>query len=86
MSKHAEAFLETLHGIPGNHVCAALNTLTPGFNWNGCPKSYLAEQYAVAFERPELSIKVLRKVNLHDLAARARARRQGVPYWERVTA
>lgn len=71
-------FLYYVRGIPGHCVTAALTEMTPGINWSKCSKTLMAEQYALVMSddprRSVLGHTSLGKINLTDLANRARAR------------
>lgn len=74
---HAEEFTAAVRGIPGNHVAAALNTLTPGINWFNSPKSNMAERFEARHMRPGTEW----PVDLNVLVRRAKARADRRPDW-----
>lgn len=40
------SFMRTAKGMPTGRFTFAMNLLTPGTDWRGCSKSYIAEQWA----------------------------------------
>lgn len=66
-----EQFMERFKGVPAHEVARALTSLTPGINWNGCPKGHLAERWVAAEASPcTNSYGRLHLVSLDDIANR----------------
>lgn len=54
-SHHYIAFMAATKGVDAHTVARALSKLTPGHNWRGCSRGYMAQEYARASEEQAYS-------------------------------
>lgn len=74
--------MAAVRSVPGNHVAAALNAMTPGINWFGCSKSHMAQSWAKAHEEIDRQDgRAIAAVDITELAAVARSRHAGDSNW-----
>lgn len=54
MTRTKEEFMASFRGIRVSLLTRALNRLTPGIVWTGCPKNHLAERWVEADTRTRM--------------------------------
>jgi hypothetical protein len=67
MERTKEEFMKRFRGVPTYLLVRAINELTPGVNWSGCSKGYIAEAWTAGFKHLGNRGRDYSKISLDDI-------------------